>query len=263
MARYWPLVLLAVSCGGTLSLSCSGMTVAPPVSSGPGQSLLRGKNPSVSRGVSHIDRLTDGVAAEAGNFWRTEVTAILGSAQAFAIYDLGRATPVRCALVEGDNNDVYRLEISDDGKNFAPLWEGKPVPGAGMRTRTGRDLGGQGRYLRLSASGGDGSYSVGELAVYQECPPEWPPTLSTLRGTPLDEAARGKIWLFGVVALLFLLVNGRQSPDFVRLLVVVPIGVGISLVVQLVELWPLDENEQTLLRMVVAVLAAAAIVREL
>lgn len=266
MARSWALVLLlSLSCSGLLcsGLSCSGMTGAPPVSSGPGQSLLRGKNPSISRGVTHIDRLTDGVAAETGNFWRTEVTAVLGSAHAFAVYDLGKSVPVRCALVQGDNNDVYRVTISDDGKSFAPLWEGKPAPGAGMRTRTGRDLGGQGRYLRLSADGGDGSYSVGEFAVYQECPAEWPPTLSTLRGTPLDEAARGKIWLFGLVAMLFLLINGRQSSDFVRLLVVVPIGLGISLVVQLVDLWPLDENEQTLLRLVVAVLAATAILREM
>ena len=255
-----------LACAATVAAVAAGSCVGSPgggspIPPGPGQGLLRGKAPSVSVGVTHSERLTDGVAARPGDFWRTEVTSVL-SPGASIVYDLGQSTPIHCALVEGDNNDSYHLSVSEDGATYAPLWTGPPVPGAGMRFRYGKDLAGQGRYLRVNADGGDAAYSVGELAVYQDCPAQWPPTFSELSGTSLQDTAQFRLWLFGLAMVIFLLIHNRQSRDLVRLLIVVPIGLGLSAASALAQVWPVDESEQFVLRTVVAAIALVALLRE-
>jgi peptidoglycan/LPS O-acetylase OafA/YrhL len=107
-----------------------------------------------------------------------------------------------------------------------------------LQPRVTRELRGSGRYLRVSASGGDGLFAVAELAVAALCPPRWPPVLGLPRGTPIAEAVQTKAWTFAILAVAFILAYRRRAPDFVKLLVVLPAGFAIALVVQLVQIWP-------------------------
>ncbi|HVR62294.1 MAG TPA: discoidin domain-containing protein [Polyangia bacterium] len=258
----WFLLIAAVAAGLEAAGGCAGGSGGgSPIPPGPGQGLLRGKAPSAAAGVSNPERMTDGIGVEPGSFWRTEVTSVI-DAGGFATYDLGQVATIHCALVEGDNNDNYRLSASEDGTNFTPIWVAPAVPGAGMRFRYKNDLAATARFVRLTADGGDGAYSVGELAVFAECPAEWPPTLSLVSGTPLGETAQFRLWLFGAAAIAFLLIHKRGSRDFARLLIVVPIGLGLSAAASLASLWPVEEPEQFVLRTVVAAIALVAVVRE-
>jgi hypothetical protein len=175
--------------------------------------------------------------------------------------DLGAETPVRCALIDADGNDTYTLSVSSDGRTFAPLWAAAPDEDAGQQLRAGRSLHGTGRYLRLSASGGVGRWSVSEVSAWRDCPTQWPP-LAMQRGTPDDEAVRTKLWAFAALAVAYVLFYRKRAPDWAKLLVVVPAGVGIALVVQLAELWPPSAALATrLLGVVVALVVTFALRR--
>jgi hypothetical protein len=224
--------------------------------------LLAGKSPSRSSGVAGAERMTDAVIASEGDFWRTNVTAVMGSGGE-AVWDLGQEQEIACALVQGDNNDFYDLTGSADGQAFAPLWTASPTGRPGMQLRLGRDLTARARYVRLTARGGDGSYSVGELALFAKCPAEWPPRFVAVDGERTDETARARLIFFGVASVLFLFINRKRSRDWVRLLVVVPVGIGVSAFVGLAEMWPLEWVEQTAVRGTVAAVAAAILLREM
>jgi hypothetical protein len=241
--------------------SCSRLATNISGAPGPEAGLLRGKTPVRSSGAMHVDRLTDGIAAMPGDFWRTDLTTVLGSPAAFVTYDLGQDVPIRCAQIQSDGDDQYLLSVSSDGHSFAPLWTAAPTGEAGMQLRLGQALGGIGRYLRLAAAGGDGRYAVAEVGVWSACPARWPAVLAVQKGTPVAEAIHTKIWAFAALAALFLLTYRRRAPDFIKLLAAVPIGVGLSLSVQLGELWPPEAPLRWQLLAAIGVIAAAAGVR--
>ena len=143
----------------------------------PSGNLLAGKSPLARPGVTHPERLTDGIVAGEGDPWRSELTSVLADAGSHVLYDLGVTTTVTAVDLQGDNNDDYVVEISDDRQSFAPLWVADPASGAGMRRRGSRGLNGQGRYLRIRAQGGDTFYSLGEVLAFCETPAAWPPPL--------------------------------------------------------------------------------------
>ena len=143
---------------------CSGLATGLAGRPSPEAGLLRGKSPLRSQGVTHVDRLTDGIAAAPDDPPRTDLTSVLASPQSFVVYDLGRDTQIGCAAIEADGDDLYRLELSRDGVVFTPLWSAGPTEDRGMQPRAARDLAGTGRYLRLGVSGGDGLYAVAELS---------------------------------------------------------------------------------------------------
>src|SRR6185503_3140614 len=130
----------------------------------------------------------------------------------------------------------------------------------GQQLRAGRDLKGTGRYLRLTAEGGDGAWFVSELSAWSECPKAWPP-LAMQSGTPDDEAVRFKLWAFAALALAYVLLYRPRAPDWAKLLVAVPAGVGVALVIQLVENWPPDKPLVVRLIVVGAAVGAALAVR--
>jgi len=105
------------------------------------------------------------VATWDGDNWDSDKTALINRTGVIE-YDLGEVLPIRAALLQADNNDDYILWASVDGANFTPLWRAPPDPLPGMRTRTVATLDAKARYLRLTAEGGDGLFSVGELQVY-------------------------------------------------------------------------------------------------
>jgi hypothetical protein len=220
------------------ALACDRMATNLSGGFGPEAGVLRGKLPSASRDLRHAQRLTDGIAAEPGDPWRTDLTAVMSSAESFVTWDLGADVPVRCVLVEGDGNDTYVVSLSKDGQTFAPLWTAGVDEDRGQQLRAGRDLQGTGRYLRVTAAGGDGQWSLAEVSAWSTCPKAWPP-LAMQHGASLDQAVTLKLWVFETLALVFIFFYRARMPDWAKLLGVVPAGIGISLGLQLADLWPL------------------------
>jgi hypothetical protein len=218
--------------------ACTGVATRIGGRPGPEAGLLRGKSPARSAHVTHVDRMTDGIAAEPDDPARTDLTSLFRAADAFVVYDLGADTPIDCAAIVADADDAYALAISGDGVAFAPLWTALPVPDSGMQPRIGRELHGRGRYLRLTAAGGDGVHAVAELSAAAECPPRWPPALALQQGTPIDRSAATKAWLFAALGAAYVLGYRRKLPDFFKLLVAAPLGLLLALAFQLADIWP-------------------------
>jgi len=254
-------VWVAVLCIA-IAAGCTGVATSIGGRPGPEAGLLRGKMPLRSAGVSHVDRLTDGIAAVPGDWPRTDLASLFRSPGAFVVYDLGAETRVDCAAIEADADDTYALALSADGVTFTPLWTLPPAPDdAGMQPRAVRDLHSTGRYLRLSAGGGDGVYAVAELSLAAECPPRWPPVLAPQRGAPIDRSAATKAWLFAALGAAYVLAYRRKLPDFLKLLIAAPLGIGLALVLQLADIWPPPRSLLLPLIAAPAIVAAAFAVR--
>jgi hypothetical protein len=241
--------------------ACTGVATSISGKPGPEAGLLRGRSPLRAAQVTHVYRLTDGIAAAPDDPPRTELTSLFASADAFVLYDFGADTPIACASIVADGDDAYTLAVSGDGVTFAPLWTAPLIGDPGVQPRAARDLHGAGRYLRLTASGGDGVYAVAELSVAAVCPPRWPPVLAPLHGTPIDRSARTKIWAFTALAAAYVLGYRRKWPDFFKLLIAAPLGVGLALAFQLADIWPPPRSLLWPLIAAPAIVAAAFAVR--
>jgi len=241
--------------------ACTNLSTNIGGKPGPEAGLLRGKMPARSAHVRHVDRLTDGIAAVPDDPARTELSALFGSPAAFVVYDLGAETTIACVAIDADGDDPYTIALSSDGTTFAPLWTAPAVPDSGLQPRAAHDLRGRGRYLRVSASGGDGIYAVAEVAAAAECPPRWPPVWAAQHGTPIDRSLATKAWVFAALAAGYVLAYRKKLPDFFKLLVAAPVGVLIALVLQLADIWPPPSSVLLPLLAAPAIVAAAFGVR--
>jgi len=224
------------------------------------QNLIAGKLPIRSEGVKNVSRLTDGVYGNEGDEWLTDVTSRFLSARAFVEYDLGGERPLRCALAQADNNDVYILSGSLDGQTWQSLWRVGAESGAGMRLRN-QKLEARARYVRLSATGGDALYSVSEIALY-ECPAIWPPPeLVRTRGVAVADTVVTKVVVFGIFAAFFLLVHRRKAGRIHYILILPALAAGWMLAVELGRLYPFGDQEPSL-RGLLAALAALLALKE-
>lgn len=99
------------------------------------------------------------------------------------VVDLGRSARFRALLLQADGNDVYWIEASTDGQDYAVLWRVPAAYGApGLRTRTMLlDAPAEARFLRVRATAGDGSFAVARLRAWAEPPRPWPPALDVSR----------------------------------------------------------------------------------
>ncbi|HJX52970.1 MAG TPA: discoidin domain-containing protein [Polyangia bacterium] len=224
------------------------------------QSLIAGKLPIRSQGVKNVARLTDGLYGNEGDEWLTDVTSRFLSARSFVEYDLGADRPIRCALAQADNNDVYVLSGSQDGENWQSLWRVGAETGAGMRLRN-QKLEASARYVRLSATGGDALYSVSEIAVYSECPAIWPPELVRTRGVTVADTVVTKVVIFGIFAACFLLIHRRKARRIHYILMLPAAAAGWMLSVELARLYPFVDQEPAL-RALLAVLVALLALKE-
>jgi hypothetical protein len=253
--------LVALGAGALAVAACTNVATSFGGKPGPEAGLLRGKSPERSAHVTHVDRLTDGIAAAPDDPPRTELTSLFRSPDAFVVYDLGADTRVGCAAIVADADDTYTLALSSDGAAFAPLWAAPAVLDRGMQPRAARELHGRGRYLRLTASGGDSVHAVAELAVAADCPPRWPPVMAPQHGTPIDRSAATKLWAFAALGAAYVLAYRRKLPDFFKLLVAAPLGVLLALAFQLADIWPPPRTLLAPLLAAPAIVAAAVAFR--
>jgi hypothetical protein len=224
------------------------------------QSLIAGALPSRSQGVKNPNRLTDGLYSNEGDEWLTDVTSRFLSARSFVEYDLGSARTIKCALTQADNNDVYVLSGSQDGEKWQSLWRVGAEPNPGMRLRN-QKLEASARYVRLSATGGDALYSVGEIALYSECPSIWPPELVRTRGVAVADTVVTKVVFFAIFAAFFLLVHRRKAARIHYLLILPALAAGWMLAVELAHLYPFVDQEPSL-RALLAVLVGLLALKE-
>lgn len=171
-----------------------GLTATAPANAQdacPPGNLLAGKSPSATKGVQFGRRLTNGIITAEGDNWESELTAIFTDPGSHVVYDLGQSVRITAVDLQGDNNDEYILELSEDGETFVLLWTGDPISGQGMRRRGAQTLAGQGRYARLRAQGGDGYYSLSEVQLFCEKPAKWPP--------PVEIKATASGWWKGIM----------------------------------------------------------------
>jgi len=244
----WCLLALAPACGG-----------AP---AGPDQANhLAGKSVTASGGAESPERIADGVLAPAGDFWKTPLSAILPSPESFIAIDLGQELPIGAAWLQGDNNDRYLLSGSVDGNNWKQIWEAPAVRGAGMRARKVDGLGARARYLRLSAAGGDGAYSVSELQVFSVAPGTWPEPPGGRGG---DEKSPHTQWilLFGLACGAFLVLGCHGSARRGAAAALLPVAAGIALAS---DLWggqhPFTDQDVSMLRSMLGAIGLGAVLR--
>lgn len=246
--------LLLVACG-VLPLEARAET------SGQDGNLLAGLTPIARQGVTSPARLTDGRAADEGAFWLTDLTTRFRSKDAFATFDLGTPSPIRCAYLQGDNNDVYEVSGSMNGDDYFPLFVAPAVNAVGLRDRTLK-LSATAQFVRIRAYGGDGSYSLSELALYKTCPEPWPPEVHRVEGTALADTVKTRVHWVAVAGVLFVLFFLAGRPRGQMILAGAGLGVLVAVVAQdLFTLYPFF-GQEPLIRATVAVVAGSLAIRE-
>jgi hypothetical protein len=183
-----------------IALLCCGVGAACPEGN-----LLAHRLPRSSRGVTAPERLTDGVLAPEGASVTSVDASRMTGVRPYVEWDLGEPVQITAAAVQADNNDVYRITTSVDGKHYEPLWTADTVPEQGLRERLGRSFDVTARFVRFEALSGDQVFAATEVRVYCGNPEPWPPTRIVRDREPVDpQNVRG--WkaqsLKTVVALL-------------------------------------------------------------
>jgi hypothetical protein len=123
-------------------------------------------------------RVQDGALALEGAMWNDGAAVVL-PAYARLIVDLRAMQTLQYFVLQGDDNDSYVVEGSEDGITYRPVWTAPPATGGfGLRTRTEVLAKPQTvRFLRVHGAAGDGFYSIAELRAYCKKPKPWPPAL--------------------------------------------------------------------------------------
>ncbi len=156
------------------------ISTGPPCREG---NLIAGKSPYRRHKVKSVTRVTDNLVPAEGSNWKTAHSAILETSASYLIYDLGEDTRVRALMFQGDNNDTYQFSVSQNGRDFTPLWTVPEHPRSGMRIRLSQGLDAPARYLKLGGAKGDRSYSTGEIQAFCVQPAIWPPPVDVKTAT--------------------------------------------------------------------------------
>jgi hypothetical protein len=250
LARIFLLLLVTLA----ICLGCRGDSDRPT------GNVLAGRAPVQSANVARARALTDGIAARAGDDWMTELTAHFDGAGAFVEYDLGTSHSFSAAFLVGDNNDEYTVVVSEDGVNYVPVWVAPPRAEGGQQPRSSDELGGRGRYVRVSPGNGDGRFSISEVQLFAERPAAFPPKVPTRRGVDIGEAVRGAMLAFAAALVIFLFATGRAIHRALTLIALVALGVATFRMVSLVTLaWPVGPLDIALVRAATAGVAAIAV----
>ncbi len=123
--------------------------------------------------------IRDRQLATEGTLWDSPLGVRLHDARSELRVDLRSPQMLQYLVLQGDNNDSYRVEGSADNRSYRTLWLAPSVEvGMGLRTRSvvlpkPETV----RFLRIRGEGGDGFYSLSELRAYCKRPAVWPPAL--------------------------------------------------------------------------------------
>jgi hypothetical protein len=216
-------------------------------------------DPVESAGVRRLDALADGRRAMHGAPWNVSSAAIFED-DAFVVFDLGEVMAIDAAYVQGDNNDRFIIETSVDGGDYSRLWTAPAVGGEGLRARWRKDLGGSGRFVRVSAEGGDRWVSVSEIQLFTAAPSTWPPRLAVDFAMTQSLWARLALLLFGVFAIVAASSHRSGSKRSVASWTLVGVS-ALAVLYALLTSWPVDTAFINLSRAVAAAVASAVVLR--
>lgn len=229
---------------------------------GAGDQALRIVAVSDSSQVEHVERLTDDERALEGAPWNTTTAAFFRGDRAYVTFDLGAVEPIEAAYIQGDNNDRFVLQVSEDGATFRTVWTAPPVVGPGQRGRWESGLGGRGRFVRLRALGGDAFVSATELQLFAAKPAVWPPRIRARLEPGSSIWSRMSLGLFGVLAVLAALLHRRDSRKLVSAAWWGATGIASAAVVcSIAATWPPDSSVINASRAVSALVACAVVLR--
>jgi hypothetical protein len=228
----------------------------------PTESLLAGKVPARADGVANPPLLTDGKTAAEGDDWNVPAAAILQADRAVADYDLGQSVPIDAAYLQGDNNDDYVVSVSEDGAIFRELWVARPVTSAGQRARAADGLAGRGRWIRLTARGGDRVYSVTELQLWSRRPATFPPQ-AEMRSPELRAATVRTHFVYLILAFALVLFATREGgpPRWTLLLWLLPAIAAALTARAIAAAWPIGGREVSFARLSAAAIVLLALLR--
>ena len=247
---------ITVGIAGLLWVAAAGCSrEAPPEQ-------IRLDAPREAQRVVHVDRLTDGQRSFEGSAWNSKTAAIFRGSRAYVIFDLGEVTPIEAVYLQGDNNDEFILETSEDGARFTTLWTAPAVGPQGLRARWKSGLGGSARFAKLSAIGGDPSVSASEIQLFSATPSVWPPKVSVLLEFESSIWARLSLLLFGLIATLAVLVHRRDARKPLSTLLWAATLVSAGIAAYLVSLiWPVETTVINVSRGVCGAVACAVVLR--
>jgi hypothetical protein len=253
LARFCMLVI-ATACW-LLLLACQP--------SQPGNLLGRG-TPREAHAVARAKSLTNGVAASPVDALDTTETSRFYEESAYVTYDLGQTRTIRAVWLQAEARGRFAVSASDDGVHFQSPWVSEPdLAAQGLQPRFASNLELKGRYLRISHARNTTPISLGELQAFSDVPAVFPPVMPLRVGVPLADHFRNRTLLLGLCAVLFLLLVHRDLSRL-RVLVLAAIpAVGVWAVSDAwLVAWPVGGREVSLVRAVVAAVAAVAIARE-
>lgn len=236
---------------------------ATPAQSDGVRSLLHGLRPKTIQGVLRSDVLTDDVFVKQGDFWSTDRTSVFASSDSFVVYDLGRSRPIRTGILQGDNNDRYIIALSDDGVRFVNIWSAPETTSAGMQARFSRELHGSGRFVRVSAAGGDGAYSLSEVQLFTALPADVPRPQMIVGGVDNGESARTHILLLALALVVFAFIAYQKAHPLLVVAGVVVLAVEAYFFCRALSMaWPVSDRDVAFVRGAVAAVAAIVVGRE-
>lgn len=254
------LVELSLQALEGFAVGVRGARAGPPDGSG---NLLAGKAPVKVHGVAHARVLTDGTAAVDGDIWKSDVAARFGDSNSFVEYDLGKPELISAIWLHGDNNDQYHVWVSADGERFDRAWRAPEVRQPGLQPRFATGLGATGRYVRISASGGDHAQAISEVMIFGHNPETFPPEVPRQAGASVDRLFRDRTLTFGFFLILGVLAARRDGARwFTALLLLVMLGAGYVWYRSMREAWPVLGVEISLVRGVAATVAFVAVLRD-
>lgn len=256
-------VLFALLAACLLLVSVSALAgdepEAAPSASG---NVLFGRKPSHSDARRRVAALTDGKRGREGDSWKSLATVPLAGSETYVEYDLGKPTHLAAAWLQGDNNDSYEVQSSNDGQRWDTLWVAPSVHQGGLRTRTVNNLSVEARYVRLHPRSGDGFFGVTELQLFSSVPADFPGRVPEVRSGALDSRFRDGTVLFGLAMLApLLLYRGARLGFWVVALAVGAFGFW-NFAQTYLDALPIDPREVSLARGTVGLLAALTVARE-
>lgn len=234
-----------------------GIVVIASVASA--QNILLRRTPTTGQGIDGPQRMTDGVVANDGEAWDMPGAPTFGP-DAFVEWDLGAPTRIHGAALQGDNNDLYTVSVSEDGASWRPLWAAPPADGPGLRTRSTDSLDSTARFVRLSASGGDTRYSVSEFELLGE--DTGASELTRARWVPRRPLEIESIWLLVGAAAVLLLASRRTSTVLMVALAAVSLWAVGTFMFRTTPATPDFRASLPWLRAAAALLAVLALLRE-